>query len=190
MGPFTNLATMINWTKTRNWTDAEYIAYWKSKCTVTANGCWEAHGRQSQSKGRPAGSPGYVQLSFRGKRYQAHRLIHTLLIGPIPEGHVVAHRCDNPPCFNPDHLFACTETVNMRDAGTKRRWPRQYRDTCINGHPRTPENTVRHGKEQKLHCRVCVRETGRREWRENPENRERRRQYRARRKAERGASEP
>lgn len=146
-----------SWFVRRSWSDADYIAHWRSTSTVDANGCWIAAGRQSRSKGRPIGSPGYVQAFYRGKRYQMTRLVYTLLVGPIPDGHVVAHRCDNPPCFNPDHLFAATEQVNMLDAGAKRRWPRQYRDTCAQGHPRTPENAVRFGKLQKLNCRACLR---------------------------------
>lgn len=156
----------VNWATTRFWTDEDYLAYWRERCTTNDAGCWLSTRPQSQSKGRPVGSPGYVQVNYRGKRHQLHRLVYTLLVGPIQEGHVVAHRCDNPPCFNPEHLFACTEKENMQDAGQKKRWPRQYRDTCINGHPRDEKNAVRHGKEQKLHCRACLRERNMKRYRE------------------------
>lgn len=176
-------ARAVNWATTRFWTDEDYLAYWKERTTTNECGCWLSTRPQSQSKGRPIGSPGYVQVNYRGKRYQLHRLVYTLLVGPIPDGHVVAHRCDNPPCFNPEHLFACTEKENMQDAGQKKRWPRQYRETCINGHPRTPENAVRHGAEQKLQCRVCIQERGKRRWREQTERmRERLRELRKRKK--------
>lgn len=140
-------------------TDDDYLARLKSKCVVTESGCWEKQGFRSLSKGMEHHGParGYGHMYYRGRRWPSHRLSWLLTRGLIPAGAVVMHKCDNPPCCNPEHLKLGTDKENMQEAGKRKRWPRQYRDTCINGHPRTPENVVYHGKEQKLHCRICSR---------------------------------
>ena len=70
---------------------------------------------------------GYGRFSFRGRTQVAHRVSYETFCGPIPEGMSVLHRCDNPSCINPDHLWLGTYSDNRRDCIAKRRWT--MRDT-------------------------------------------------------------
>ena len=68
---------------------------------------------------------GYGQLGFDagGKRSTAyaHRAAYQAHHGAIPEGAHICHRCDNPCCFNPAHLFAGSAIENMQDMAAKGR---------------------------------------------------------------------
>lgn len=66
-------------------------------------------------------SLGYGELSYKGKRFRAHRLSYISHVGPIPDGMVVCHKCDNPPCINPEHLFIGTQADNLKDGRKKGR---------------------------------------------------------------------
>jgi hypothetical protein len=66
-------------------------------------------------------SHGYGKLRYAGKTSYAHRVAYELHHGVTPEDGYVCHRCDNPPCINPDHLFLGTARDNALDMFRKGR---------------------------------------------------------------------
>lgn len=72
-------------------------------------------------------STGYGGFSLGGKKVLTHRLAWMLANGPIPPGAWILHRCDNPPCCNPAHLFLGTTADNTRDRDSKGRGARGER---------------------------------------------------------------
>lgn len=59
---------------------------------------------------------GYGKLSYQNHDTYAHRVAFEITYGPIPQGMVVRHTCDNPTCCNPQHLLLGTPADNVRDA--------------------------------------------------------------------------
>lgn len=74
--------------------------------------CWEWTGTKNTTLGH-----GVMREGPRGasKQLFAHRVSWELHNGPIPDGMWVLHRCDNPPCVRPDHLYVGTPADNVRD---------------------------------------------------------------------------
>jgi hypothetical protein len=81
--------------------------------TIKNGDCWEWIS--------PFNSGGYGVMRFNRKLWQTHRLSYVLSKGPIPEGMLVCHTCDNRKCINPDHLFLGTYKDNYDDSKQKGR---------------------------------------------------------------------
>lgn len=117
------------------------------------NGCWNYTGSRNEH------GYGILYIGLDGdrrKRAFAHRISYQLFVGPIPdhERHEIHHTCENPSCVNPEHLQCLTrsEHARLNEQST--------RDTCIHGHPRTPENVYINALGHRM-CRVCGAEKAR-----------------------------
>lgn len=64
---------------------------------------------------------GYGSRKWKGKTRLVHRVAWEEEHGPIPPGMKVCHSCDNPPCYNVEHLFLGTHQENMDDRNAKGR---------------------------------------------------------------------
>lgn len=98
------------------------IRFWSKVDIKGPDECW--NWKASFKSGGKNGHYG----SFRvGKRcIRAHRVAYELTYGSIPEGEgphgvCVCHRCDNPSCCNPSHLFLGSQHDNIRDTESKKR---------------------------------------------------------------------
>lgn len=69
---------------------------------------------------------GYGRYYSEGKVWRAHRYAYEKLVGPIGDL-CVLHKCDNPPCCNPAHLFLGTPRDNARDRSDKGRSGKEKR---------------------------------------------------------------
>jgi hypothetical protein len=122
------------------------------------NGCWEWSAGRVRRKGA-----NYGRFAIEGTHVRTHRLAWELTHGAIPEGLWVLHRCDNPPCCNPDHLYLGTVVENVRDMHERGRYKPPYRGRthCIRGHEyvepnfswRLPRGNQRYPSRV---CRICA----------------------------------
>lgn len=76
---------------------------------VKSKACWYWVGPKNRD------GYGVLSLGKRGTGRRAHRYSWELFNGAIPVGMAILHRCDNTSCVNPKHLYAGTQTDNMRD---------------------------------------------------------------------------
>lgn len=85
------------------WKDERLMA----KLSLSATGCYEWTGCLDRK--------GYGRIKKNGKTQFAHRIAWERVNGTIPEGMLVLHSCDNPPCCNVNHLRLGTHQDNTND---------------------------------------------------------------------------
>src|SRR5689334_2841330 len=97
--------------------------------------CWNWKGARTEL------GYGLISVPPHGRMMGAHRVAWALRHGAAPNDMFVCHKCDNPSCVNPDHLFLGTNSDNMRDCVAKGRHGNQWDGLhCKRGHLLTAEN--------------------------------------------------
>jgi hypothetical protein len=132
---------------------ADFLArFWARIETADAESCWLWTGRIDRRSDQ-----GYGVLSVLNRPERAHRLAYELHHAVhLGSDDFVCHRCDNPPCCNPAHLFVGTVTDNNRDATAKGRHHHGSKTHCHRGHALTPDNLCP-DKRNVRKCRACAR---------------------------------
>lgn len=120
-----------------------------SKVKVSST-CWEWQGCKN------AEGYGITHMKAMTSTRLAHRISFMLHVGPIPTKAHVCHKCDNPPCVNPKHLFLGKDLENVRDMISKKRFNHwnKNRTHCVKGHEFTEENTYYRLKNKRT-CKTC-----------------------------------
>jgi len=111
------------------------------------SGCWNWTGTCSRNRG---------MKKYKGKNRFVSRVVAHLWLGFDLDSHLcVLHRCDNPCCINPKHLFFGTQLDNAHDRDAKGRHASRRITHCPSGHPYSAENTYYTGKRRG--CFICRR---------------------------------
>ncbi|MDQ3295105.1 MAG: HNH endonuclease [Myxococcota bacterium] len=131
-----------------NFLDARLPDHFWSKCTPEPNsGCW---------LWVAADTKGYGRFSIRRASVYAHRHAFSVLVGEIPDGLELDHRCRTPLCCNPDHLEPVTHQVNCARSPTIGR-TKIAPSHCSAGHPYDDANTIYRRSRVGRVCRQCSR---------------------------------
>ena len=97
----------------------------RARIKIDSSGCW----LWKMAKSGRVRKKEYGIIKYKGKRWQAHRLLYVLLIGKIPKDAFLMHSCDIPACINPDHLMPASPRINFDDMVSKSRaiWQKKFK---------------------------------------------------------------
>ena len=115
-----------------------------------------ADGRCLVWTGAVSGRPGRMYGCFwNGKPIKAHRFAYETWNGPLIDGLLICHTCDNHRCVNPAHLYQGTASDNVRDAVARNRHGNGQagKTHCPSGHPYVAENTYIYRSQRQ--CKTC-----------------------------------
>lgn len=101
------------------------IEFWQSK-TIDENQCWIWNGPKDKS--------GYGSCRYDGISWRVIRLSLFLTTGENPGHKYACHKCDNPECFNPDHLYWGSPAQNVNDMVSRTFINGKYGGLCMRGH--------------------------------------------------------
>lgn len=107
--------------------------FWKFVDKKSDNECWNWTNKRTNGRGYGRTYTGYAKWMY------AHRASWLINKGPIPDGLFVCHKCDNPSCCNPNHLWLGTNADNQKDKFAKGRdWQSRHPEKLCRGenHPR------------------------------------------------------
>jgi hypothetical protein len=115
-----------------------------ARVNKTADGCWLWTGSTNDN--------GYGKITIHHpvkKTLSVHRLVYSLLVGPVPPGSELDHVCKTRTCCNPAHLEPVSHRENVL------RTDAAHKTHCKHGHEFTPENTLLNPRGHRL-CRACA----------------------------------
>lgn len=113
---------------------------------IDSNECWNWTGSKTR---------GYGKITINYKSYRAHRVVAALYFNfPLNSNLLVLHKCNNPSCVNPNHLYISNQKDNMQDAVYSSRNKESRKTHCIRGHELTEDNIYRYNTHR--YCKTCM----------------------------------